>query len=107
VVTLGAIVIAVCLIGIAVGRSVPALDAIGLLGSSVLVTILAWVIWTFLIYTRWVPVDEILGACGLRPWEPEFLAWFRVLFLGPPLLIGAVFAWRRWRRGAAGRKGTS
>lgn len=77
------------------GRLMPSLRPLAILASSVLVGLLACAVWWLLVFAQFVPVDSIFRSFGL---DASDTAWFRVLMLGPPLLVAMVFAFVRWRR---------
>lgn len=95
------VVLLLVIIGCVVGRvaarrrSSALARALGVVCASVLFAIAAWFVWYLLWLTQVVPVDAMLRSYGVYYLEPR---WFRVLFLGPPLLAATLFGIVLWRR---------
>jgi hypothetical protein len=83
---------------IVAARRLPALRVVGLIASTGLVALAAWMIWSALLFFQVVRIDPLLRRLGVYRLEQP---WAGLLFLGPPMVAAAVFALlvsRRWRR---------
>lgn len=95
------IIIVVCVAGILATRhdSIIALRALTVFMSSVAFALAAWFVWYALWSMQIVPVDSLLRSVGVYQLEGP---WFRLIFLGPPLLAAALFATVLWKRLSSG-----
>ena len=87
--TLGALLLIACLGGMFGGWAVPKLRIAGLIASTALVGVTAWVIWWGLLFFQVVRIDPMLRRLNIYRLHSITRA---LVFLGPPLVTAAAFA---------------
>jgi hypothetical protein len=100
-VTAGALLIAVCIVAIALGWLVPRLRVLALTASAALIFLIGLLVWWGLLFLQVVRIDPLLAALGVYRLDPP---WNQLLLLGPPAMPALAFAlviagrWRTWGR---------